>query len=275
MSRLVILFARLLAALAARGRRVCPKTIPPALSLVLLSGCATNLPAPRGASAGPVVAGEAWARVLAKQVDDRGRIDFAGIAAAPEDLDAYVPYVGSVSPISRPDAFPTREAKLAYYLNAYNALAMSGIVQAGIPESLAKIKFRFFYRNRFVVGGQRISLYKLENGIVRKMGDPRIHFALNCMVRGCPRLPKEPFEAARLEIQLDAAARLFLSEARNVDLRPDAKTVRFSEILRFYTKDFLAVSPSLIAYANQYRTEKIPGEWKVEFIPYDWTVNKP
>jgi hypothetical protein len=250
--------------------------IPAALALALLAGCATNLPAPRGPSAGPVVAEEAWTQVLAKHVDDRGRIDFAGVAAAPEDLESYLSYVGSVSPISRPDAFPTREEKLAYYLNAYNALAMYGIVQSGIPESLAKMKFRFFYRNRFVMGGERISLYKLENSIVRKMGDPRIHFALNCMVRGCPRLPKEPFEASRLDTQLDRAATFFFSEERNVDLRPDAKTVRFNEILRFYTRDFLAVSPSLIAFANKYRVEneKIPLEWKVELIPYDWTVNR-
>ena len=82
------------------------------------------------------------------------------------------------------------------------------------------------------------------------------------------------FEASRLDAQLNAAATLFFSEERNVDLRPVSKTVRFNEILRFYTRDFLAVSPSLIAYANKYRTEKIPLEWKVEFIPYDWTVNR-
>ena len=104
--------------------------------------------------------------------------------------------------------------------------------------------------------------------------DPRVHFALNCMVKGCPRLPREPFEASRLDAQLDAAARLFFSEARNVELRPEKKVVRFSEILRFYPKDFLARAPTLIAYANQYRVEKIPTDWKVEFIPYDWKLNK-
>jgi hypothetical protein len=249
------------------------KWLPVAAVIVLLTGCATNLPAPRGPSAGPVVAQAAWERVLAKHVDDRGRIDFAGIAAAPGDLESYVSYVGSISPISRPDAFPTREDKLASYLNAYNALAMYGIVQSGIPESLAKMKLQFFYWNRFVMGGERISLYELENSIVRKMGEPRIHFALNCMVRGCPRLPGEPFEASKLEAQLEQAARLFFSEERNAELRPEVKTVRFNEILRFYTKDFLAVSPSLIAYANRWRAEAIPLDWKVEFIPYDWTVN--
>ena len=102
----------------------------------------------------------------------------------------------------------------------------------------------------------------------------RVHFALNCMVQGCPRLPREPFEADRLAAQLDAAATLFFSEARNVELQPDRKVVRFSEILSFYTKDFLARAPTLIDYANRYRSEKIPTDWKVEFIPYNWKINK-
>jgi hypothetical protein len=101
-----------------------------------------------------------------------------------------------------------------------------------------------------------------------------VHFALNCMVQGCPRLPREPFEEDQLAAQLDAAAKLFFSEERNVELQPDRKVVRFSEILRFYTKDFLARSPSLIDYANVYRSEKIPTDWKVEFIPYNWKINK-
>jgi hypothetical protein len=247
----------------------------PGLALALLAGgCALNVPAPKAPAAGPEPGETAWARVLAAHVDDHGRIDFAGVAKAPADLDAYVAWVGAVSPRSSPGSFSTPEARLAYYLNAYNALAMYNAVRSGIPATLGDIKFRFFYRDRLVMGGGRISLYALENGIVRPLGDPRIHFALNCMVRSCPRLPREPFEASRLDEQLDAAAKLFFSEDRNVELDPAAKVVRFNEILRFYTKDFLAKADSLIAYANLYRNEKIPADWKVRFIPYDWTLNR-
>jgi len=69
-------------------------------------------------------------------------------------------------------------------------------------------------------------------------------------------------------------AKLFFNEDRNVQLLPQKQTVRFSDILRFYTKDFLKQAPSLTAYANRYREEKIPSGWKEEFIPYDWVVNK-
>lgn len=247
-------------------------TIP--IASALLAACAITVPAPKSAASGPEAANAAWARVLARFVDERGRIDFEGVAKDPADLDAYVAYVGSVSPKSNPAAFPAREDVLAYYLNAYNALAMYNVLQFGIPAELGSIRVRFFYRDRLPMGGRRISLYALENELVRPIGDPRVHFALNCMVRGCPRLPRGPFEAARLDTQLDAAARLFFSEERNVHLDPARKVVRFSEILSFYTKDFLAKEPALIAYANLYRTQKISPDWKVEFIPYDWTLNK-
>ncbi|HEY3124433.1 MAG TPA: DUF547 domain-containing protein [Thermoanaerobaculia bacterium] len=246
----------------------------PLILVVLAAGCASNVPVPRGAAQRPEAAESAWERVLSKHVDERGRIDFAGLAKDPTDLHTFVAYVGVVSPPSDPASYPTQSAVLAYSLNAYNALAMYNVIESGIPPELGTIKFKFFYKNKLLMGGQRISLYDLENKLVRPMGDPRVHFALNCMVQGCPRLPREPFEASRLDEQLDAAAKLFFSEARNVELRPEKKVVRFSEILRFYTKDFLAKAPTLIAYANQYRVEKIATDWKVEFIPYDWKLNK-
>ncbi len=245
----------------------------PTLAL-LAGGCALNVPLPKTAAEGPGPAQAAWARVLSAHVDARGHIDFAGVAKAPADLDAYVAWIATVDPATSPGSFPTPDSKKAYYLNAYNALAMYNVIESGIPESLGPVKFRFFYRDRLVMGGKRISLYRLENSIVRPLGDPRIHFALNCMVRGCPRLPRVPFEASRLDEQLDGAAELFFSEDRNVELDPTAKVVRFNEILRFYTKDFLARSESLLAYVNLYRRPKIPADWKVRFLEYDWTVNR-
>ncbi len=235
-----------------------------------------NVAPPKTAAQGlpQAQAAAAWGRVLAAHVDEHGRIDFAGIAKAPADLDAYVAWIAAVDPENSPGSFPTPESRMAYYLNAYNALAMYNVIQSGIPESLGSMKVRFFYRDRLVMGGRRISLYRLENAIVRPLGDPRIHFALNCMVRGCPRLPRVPFEAARLNEQLDEAARLFFSEGRNVRRVPDEQAVYFNEILRFYTKDFLAKATTLTAYANLYAASPIPEGWKVRFTPYDWTVNK-
>lgn len=123
------------------GRSTRSLRLPSGLFLVLVStGCALNVPAPRTVPQGEPRSEQAWTRVLATSVDERGRIDFAGIAKAPADLDAYVAWVGAVSPESSSESFPTPESRLAYYLNAYNALAMYDIVQGGVPESLAAMK---------------------------------------------------------------------------------------------------------------------------------------
>jgi hypothetical protein len=99
-----------------------------------------------------------------------------------------------------------------------------------------------------------------------------VHFALNCMVRGCPRLPREPFDPRRLDAQLDREARRFLNDPRNVQVDPPLEVVRLSSILKFYGEDFLAHAPSLLAYVNRYREEPVPEGYRVEFIPYDWTL---
>jgi hypothetical protein len=89
-----------------------------------------------------------------------------------------------------------------------------------------------------------------KNKVIRPLGDPRIHTALNCMARGCPRLPREPFQADMLDAELNATTQFFFNEERNVQVDPARKAVRFNQILEFYTEDFLKKAPSLIAYAN-------------------------
>lgn len=251
------------------------KRLPLAVALTLLgAGCAARIPPPRSAADASRPPEAAWVNVLSRFVDDAGRIDFTGLAKSRSDLDAYLAWVARVSPASDPASFPTPHSRLAYWINAYNAVAMYDVILSNFPPDLNAVKVRFFYKNRFQIGGEYISLYALENRVIRPLGDPRIHFALNCMARGCPRLPREPFRAEELDAQLEREANEFFREERNVQLDPTGRTVRLSQILEFYTVDFLKAAPSLIDYANRYRDEKIPADWKVEFIPYDWTLNQ-
>jgi hypothetical protein len=221
---------------------------------------------------------EAWARVLQRAVDAQGRINFALVARDRADLDTYLAYVAQASPHSHPALFSGRREALAYYINSYNALAMYGVIARQIPRDFKSFltRIRFFVFTAYRVGGKTISLYDYENTIIRPLGEPRVHFALNCMVIGCPRLPQVPFCAQELDQQLEAAATEFCNTTKHVQLDPERRVVRFSAILRWYTKDFVNASgaPSLIAYVNRYRAQKIPADFAVEFLPYDWTVNK-
>lgn len=219
-------------------------------------------------------ANQAWARVLDCCVDDRGRVDFTRLAQDPRDLELYVRHVAEVDPDSDAGAFPTVQARMAHHLNAYNALSMYGVIQLGIPRTNAGLrKVRFFFLRRYQIAGRRESLHAYESRI-RAIGDPRVHFALNCMSVSCPQLPRKPFRAEDVERQLDSAARSFVDDPRYVEVDAAARRVRLSAIFKFYTKDFLVAADSLISYINTLRREPIPADYEVEFLPYDWTINR-
>jgi hypothetical protein len=216
----------------------------------------------------------AWTDILAHHVDAQGRVDFSGLVKDRAGLDEVVKFIAAVDPASSPERFPTPNARLAYYLNAYNALAMYGVLDAGVPKRFGWFgRIRFFVLRKFTMGGRAISLYRLENSVIRPLGDPRVHFALNCMSVSCPRLPQSAFTANALDEQLAAAAREFVAEKRNVDVEDGRKELRTSGIFKFYTKDFLAQVPSLAAYINQYRLSPVPTDYKIVFDNYDWSIN--
>ncbi len=252
---------------------MAPRLAAAILSVLLLAGFGRIVPAPQAEP--PADPQAAWARVLERFVDDAGRVDFAALARDRTDLDRFVAWIYTTAPGNAPQLFPRRAEVLAYHLNAYNALAMYNVLERGIPASLGGLeKINFFALRQLKVGGAPLSLYTYENDVIRPLGEERVHFALNCMVRGCPRLPRTPFRAADLERQLGAEAQRFLGEPRNLRLDPARRVVQLSEILKFYSEDFLAKAPSLIAYVNRYRDEKIPEDYEIVFIPYDWTVNR-
>ncbi len=150
-------------------------------------------------------------------------------------------------------------------------------------------KVRFFAFNRILLGGERMSLYQLENGIVRaRFPEPRIHFALNCASIGCPRLPREAFDPARLDAQLEREARAFVSEPRNFEIQHEARTVWLSAIFDWYDVDFTdwvqrvsggsegtlldAVARWLPPSQAAELRERTQG-YRVRFRPYDWRLN--
>src|SRR5262249_57535386 len=143
------------------------------MALGLLSLISTRAPAfDTATGASSIGEWEAcWKKVLIRHVDDSGRVDFDLLRQNHADLDLVVAFVAAVDPISRPRQFPDKHSRLAFYINAYNALAMCRVVRAGIPESLGGLKkFTFFHVMTFAVGGKSTSLYKLENYVY-----PRLH----------------------------------------------------------------------------------------------------
>jgi len=216
----------------------------------------------------------AWARVLERFVDLRGDVDFVALANDRRDLDVYVRHVAD-TPL---DDFGGRDERLAHMINAYNALSMYNVIASGIPASHAGFnKITFFVKRKLVVGGQPLSLRAFENDVIRPftraIGEPRVHFALNCSARACPRLPRVPFTPGALAAELEREARAFFARPENFRVDAGARIVWLSEILDFYPEDFVpAHGRNLIDAANRFAPRPAPTDFEVRFTPYDWTV---
>ncbi len=218
---------------------------------------------------------QGYAAVLERHVNALGEVDFAALqkdssTTGIRALEAYVQAI-AVAPLG---ATATPGAQLAHMVNAYNALSMYNVIASGIPPTHAGwAKVKFFLLRKFEIGGVLMSLYAFENDIIRKLNEPRIHFALNCSAVSCPVLPRKPFSAEQLNQELDRETRAFFSKSENVIVDHVKRTIFFNEILSFYIEDFTpAHAPSLIDYAQRYTSQTLPKDYTTAFTPYDWTV---
>jgi hypothetical protein len=247
------------------------------LCTVLLGACSTvvKVSQPDAPLVSLSQAQQGFAAVLQQHVNDQGEVDFAALrddksASGLPSLEAYVQAIAA-TPLQ---AAPSADARLAHMINAYNALSMYNVIASGIPANHAGFsKVTFFLLRKFDIGGTVMSLFAFENDIIRKLNDPRIHFALNCSAVSCPVLPRTLFTSTQLNTELDRETRAFFARPENLRIDHTQRTVYFNEILKFYTEDFApAHAPSLIAYAQRYSSQTLPADYQVAFTPYDWTV---
>jgi Protein of unknown function, DUF547 len=246
-----------------------------ALCIAALAGCATVIAPPAVAPTDAAQAEAAWARVLDRFVDTRGAVNFAALAADRSDLDRMLRHVADTPPGSFADA----RARLAHMINAYNALSMVNVIDSGLPESHAGLlsRLRFFVLRKQIIGGEAMSLYAFENDVIRPftraIGEPRVHFALNCSARACPALPRQPFHAATLDAELAHETLAFFARPESLRIDAAAREVWLSELLNFYPEDFVpAHGKNLVDYVNRTLGLSLPLDYTARFTPYDWTV---
>lgn len=225
-----------------------------------------------------------WDKLLKKYVDAQGHVAYQAWQNSTSDSHALDTYLNSLSR-ANPQAQASREAKLAFWINAYNAVTVKGILREYPTTSIRNHTAKVFGYNIWkdlllTVGGSTYSLEAMEHQILRKMGEPRIHFAIVCASHSCPRLLNEAYIAPRLEEQLVVNTRAFFANGEN--FRYDAQGRRFylSAILSWFGGDFgpnqaaqlKAISPYLPSQAA--RTAANADSVTVSFLDYDWSLNE-
>lgn len=225
----------------------------------------------------------AWTEVLTRHVANDGGItvvDYAAIQADASGLDRYVALVTRVTP-GRFETW-TEPQRLAFLINAYNALTVTLIVDNYPVTSIKDLGGWFsspWKKRFFTLLGKERHLDDIEHGIIRAQFDePRIHFAVNCAALGCPPLRAEAYVASRLEAQLEDNTRAFLRDVRRN--RYEDGTLWLSELLNWYARDFTRHDSSLKSFVAARLTDD-PAEaaimagskTRVRFLDYDWTLN--
>lgn len=238
----------------------------------------------------PSFSHKAFDLVLQNCVNESGLVDYENLKKKPENLNAYLAQLAQYSPETTPKHFPSQSDSLAYWINAYNAFAIKGVIDAYPVKSVRDIKwfYGFFNRTKYNAGRKKYTLKHIEHEIVRKQfPDPRIHAALNCASMGCPQLPKKAFHAETLNEDLEREMCDFLREARNVTIDRQNEKIYLSNILKEFDSDFTTYyqdtynveSATILDYLQLYLPQddtqylKQHPNLDIEYINYDWRLN--
>lgn len=207
-----------------------------------------------------------WGELLQQYVDAEGYVDYVSFGKDVDTLDEYLELMASFIPH---EDWPKAEV-LAYYINLYNAATVRLILKHYPVESIRDIK-QPWARKWIRVGEKELSLNQIEHKILRKMNEPRIHFAINCASTSCPKLLAVPFEAQSLEEQLEEVSREFINDTDKNIITGDK--IALSPLFKWYKNDFTA-DGDLLDFISHYTNQSIPAGTKASYLKYDWSLNE-
>ncbi|MFT7633008.1 MAG: hypothetical protein ACI87E_004063 [Mariniblastus sp.] len=221
-------------------------------------------------------------QLLKKYVDANGMVDYQAWHASAADRASLTQYLHELGKADA-DKQATQPAKLAYWINAYNALTIEGILRVypttSIRNHTAKVFGYNIWKNlKLISGAQEITLDHIEHKILRPLGEPRIHFAIVCASIGCPRLLNEAYAADRLEQQLVTNTTDFFSRSQNLRVDAANKKLHLSSIISWFGADFGKDQSAQLTYLARYfpvSAQKFAaaGGYRVAFQTYDWNLN--
>jgi hypothetical protein len=217
---------------------------------------------------------EAFTQLLSKHVNADGWVNYEGFISDSVQLNNYLLKIESNYPNEKSW---TREEILAYWINAYNAYTVQLVIRNYPVASIKDIKPGLAFVNsvwdiKFIsIQGELLDLNNIEHNILRKMDEPRIHFAVNCASFSCPKLLNEAYEANKIETQLQQQAIAFINDPTRNNITSDKATV--SSIFNWFTGDFTQ-NGSLKDFINQYSKVPIGESTEIDFMEYNWNLNK-
>ncbi|NIO08414.1 MAG: DUF547 domain-containing protein [Deltaproteobacteria bacterium] len=226
-----------------------------------------------------------WNRILKITVTHDGWVDYQRIRDEfTGELKEYITYLGNVSP----ENLDTAKEQKAFWINAYNALTVQKLLDAGLPAKVPKAAFfgkNIFKERTYRVGRKLRSLDDIEHGILRKrFKDNRIHAELVCGASSCPRLRAEAYTAGELDSQLDEEARRWVQTGltrqgqRKNYLDRENDTYYVSKIFNWFAEDFGGDDKGVLQFLTRHGSDEDRvflknNRVQVRYLKYDWSLN--
>jgi hypothetical protein len=225
---------------------------------------------------------ESFDALLQKYVNENGMVDYRAWHKNQTDRDTLKSYLENLSK-ANPNAKAADAAKLAFWINAYNALTIEGILRVYPTTSIRNHTAKLFGYNiwknlHLYSGNSRINLDDIEHKVLRKMNEPRIHFAIVCASIGCPRLLNKAYTADQLENQLVTNTTDFFSRSQNLQVDVKNSKLNLSEIMNWFGSDFGDSTTKQIKTIAPYFPENTKtlvskGKFSVGYLDYNWQLN--
>ena len=208
----------------------------------------------------------AFHKLLVANVAENGTVNYKGFIQNRKQLNDYISSLGQ----NLPNDSWSKEDKLSYWMNAYNAMTIDLIIRNYPLKSIKDIDKPWDQR-LWKLGDTWYNLNEIEHEILRKMDEPRIHFGINCASFSCPPLLNEAFTASEVDNQLEKLAIRFINDRERNSI--SKMNIEISEIFSWFGKDFKK-DGSLIDYLNQYSEIKIDPKARKKFMNYNWSLNE-
>ena len=206
-----------------------------------------------------------WNNLTQKYVSNKGEVNYSHWKKDQRSLEIYIETLEKFPP----PYTSSSDYKLSYWINIYNALTVQLILNNYPLKSIKDL--RSPWRKKLLeIGGQKYSLNDIEHNILRKMNEPRIHFAINCASKSCPKLLNEAYQEKKLNNQLDQATRNFLSDSTKNIL--NNLELKLSKIFLWYGNDFGSKEERLNFIAKY--SDIVIERPNINYMNYNWDLNQ-
>ena len=206
-----------------------------------------------------------WTELLQKHVSDDGNVNYKGFKQDWSSLKRFIQTLSTQTPYEH----WSKEQVLCYWINAYNALTIDLILRHYPVESIKDIR-NPWKQALWTLGDKTYDLDTIEHEILRKMQEPRIHFAIVCASYSCPKLKNSAFTPDQLNDQLQQATTDFINDPKRNELSENS--LEISKIFKWFRNDF-EEEQNFVDFLNQYTEIEISKTAQIRYQTYNWDLN--